>query len=119
MKQWCFELAKEIALDSTMQKRIGAVLEKGGKIINTGFNKAKYHTLARRHDSRTIHAEISAILGIPKDKMKGADIYTYRAWRNGKMASSLPCDPCQRVLSMAGVHRIFYTNWNTYEVVKL
>ena len=119
MKMQYFHIAREVSLSSKMAKRMGACLVKGGKIISSGFNERKYSKLARFHDSKTRHAEISALLGVPKDKSRGADVYVYREWKNGRIADSKPCPPCLVQLRLAGVDRVYHSILDGFEGMKL
>lgn len=110
---------------------IGAVLTKGGSVINTSCNKIQWNAFAARfihlkqkpHQSKSpehasIHAEIGSVLGIPRSQTNGADIYVVRVRKNGQYAMAKPCGMCQGLLSSVGIKRVFYTTDNN-EIEKM
>jgi len=66
----------------------------------------------------TLHAEIHALLGIPKDKLKGCDAYVYRETKDGVTANSKPCPICQKALAKVGIKRVFYTDVDGFKEYK-
>ena len=78
------DLAKRAAMESTYGKlRHGAVVVKGGSIVSFGFNKDSHSQFGKRFRKldmghATQHAEISAILGLPRSATEGADLYVVR-----------------------------------------
>lgn len=96
-------------LKSTHRFRVGAVVYRGHKILGKGYNKPeKTHPKARTPFNR-IHAEFDAILGIPKEKLKGASIYVHRWTRNGTYALAKPCVFCEAMLKAVGIKHIGYS----------
>jgi len=95
-----FDLAKRAAMESTYGKlRHGAVVVKGGSIVSFGFNKANHCQFGKRFRHRdrgdaTQHAEISAILGIPRSTTQGADLYVVRINNYCQWRMSKPCHMC-------------------------
>jgi len=121
-----FDLARNVAFNSNYGKlRHGAVLVKGGSIINTCFNKDKFCSFGSkfRDPSRgpaTIHAEIGCVLGLPRDTTSGADIFVCRVNKNGEFRNSKPCAMCHEVMKHVGIKRVYYTtNFNSIEMYKL
>ena len=121
-----FELAKNVAFNSGYGKlRHGAVLVKGGSIINTCFNKDKFCSFGSkfRHRDRgpaTIHAELGCILGLSRDVTVGADIFVCRINKAGEFRNSKPCVMCHEVMKHVGIKRVYYTtNEGSVEMYKL
>ena len=119
-------LAKNMAWQSTYGKlKHGAVLVKGGSVINTCYNKDKFCSFgAKFRDSNrshaTIHAELGCILGISRNVTTGADIYVCRVNRKGEFRNSKPCAMCHEALKHVGVKRVYYTGEEgTIEMYKL
>jgi len=119
-------LAKNIAWQSTYGKiKHGAVLVKGGSVINTCHNKDKFCSFGARfrvpgRGRATIHAELGCILGLPRNATVGADIYVCRVNRQGDFRNSKPCAMCHEALKHVGVKRVYYTTGDyTVEMYKL
>jgi tRNA(Arg) A34 adenosine deaminase TadA len=122
----CFALAKNIASNSPYGKiRHGAILVKGGSVINASFNKENYSSFGKRFRSpqrghATVHAELGCILGLPRDVTSGTDLYVCRINRRGEFRFSKPCSMCHEALKHVGVKRVYYTTSdNTIEMYKL
>jgi len=122
----CFDLARNIAFGSEYGKiRHGALLTKGGSVINTCYNKDKFCSFGTRFRDRsrgpaTIHAELGCVLGIPRSVTTGADLYVCRVNKKGEFRNSKPCAMCHEALKHVGVRRVYYTTGdNTVEMYKL
>ena len=116
--------AKNEALKSDCRARHGAVLVKGGNIINVSFNENSYCSFGMRfRDSNmglaTHHAELRCILGIDKGKTDGATLYVVRIGCDDNFRMSRPCSMCMRSLIFCGVKRVVYTTNDGIEVIKL
>ena len=80
-KKRYMELAKRMAEQSEYGKfKHGAVLVQGGSVLNCSFNKDNYNSFGSRFRPKskgnaTLHAEIGCVLGIPRTKTTGADVY--------------------------------------------
>jgi len=125
MKRY-FNLARNVAFNSEYGKiRHGALLVRGGSIINTCFNKDKFCSFGTRFRNpdrghATIHAELGCILGMSRAVTAGADIYVCRINKQGLFRNSKPCAMCHEVLKHVGVKRVYYTTGdNTIEMYKL
>ena len=111
-----FEIAKKAAENSTYGNiRHGAILVKGGRILNISFNKENFSSFGSRFrkpdtGNATVHAEIGAVSGIPRKHTYGADLYVVRVGKNGQFQMSKPCDMCRSVLRHVGIKRVFYTS---------
>lgn len=101
----------------------GAILVRGGKIINSAHNECVHSKFAdrfKKHDGwGTKHAELSVILGIDRKVTTGADVYVVRINPSGLIKNSKPCAMCEDVLRFVGVRRVFYSTNTGYEVMKL
>jgi deoxycytidylate deaminase len=111
-----FQLAKKMAECSTYGNfRHGAVLIRGGAIINFGINSEKYSSVGAKYRPEekgvsTYHAEIKAILNIPRSQTKGAVMYVARASKGKKEDRiSKPCSMCHAILEERGISQVFYT----------
>lgn len=113
-----FDIARQEALLSPFYRRHGAVLVRGGRIINKSYNSPNFSSFAKRfciqngkdfqlHAFR--HAELSTVLGVPRDKTEGSSIYVVRINRHGEFKMSRPCSLCLSALKFVGVKRAFYT----------
>jgi len=108
-------LAKKVAYNSEADDyKHGAVLVKGGKIINTSFNKNSYCSFGCKFRNRdlgtpTVHAELGAILGISRTVTTGSSIYVCRVGKNGDYRLSKPCPMCDSALRHVGVRAVVWT----------
>lgn len=108
MKVKYFEIAKKLSYKVSYHHKIGAVVVWKNRPIGFGYNQPnKTHTKSNNNYS-TIHAELGAILNA--GDCKGADIYIYREWKDGTLASSKPCQFCQQLLKEAGIKNVYYTD---------
>ena len=109
------ESAKRVAEESEFPDyRHGALLVRGGSILNSAYNKNSHIGWANRFRAKacghaTHHAELGAILGVDRAKTSGADVYVVRIGRTGELKMSKPCQMCQSVLAHMGVKRVYYS----------
>lgn len=110
------KLAKELADTSTYGIfRHGAVLTSGSCILGLGVNNDKYCSIGAKYRSyhkgiSTYHAEIGAVINIPRHVTKGCTIYVARTSKfDGTMRMSKPCPMCEAILRERGVKRVFYS----------
>ena len=121
-----FELAKRISYQSNyISYRHGAILIKGGSIINISSNKSNSCAFGNRFrvpytGSATLHAEIGAILGVERTTTQNADIYVVRINKKDEFRMSKPCSMCQNALKFCGISRVFYStdNGNIFKMMK-
>ena len=120
------KLAEKIAATSTHKKsRHGAVLVRGGAIINIAKNSNRYTKFGQRfmpynHNwPATHHAELACVLGLDKRTTIGSTVYVARVGKRGEIKNSKPCTTCQAVLEHVGVKRVFYTTENGWRCMKL
>jgi deoxycytidylate deaminase len=102
---------------------MGAVLFKGGSVVNVGFNDYRYSSKFRKYYQKkgrrpTLHAEQSAILGVPLDTLSRSSLLVVRVRSNGELGLARPCESCIKMLAAVGVKRIFYST-NDGEIVEL
>lgn len=68
----------------------------------------------------TVHAELAAILNVPRSQTEGADLYVVRVGAEEDLRNSRPCRMCQAALKFVGVKRVFYSaEGGDFEVLKL
>ena len=109
------EIARNAAKQSNYGKiRHGAVLVKGGSIINTSHNKGNFSSFGSRFRKQgcghaTYHAELGCIMGVARSVSTGADVYVCRVNRQDEYRSSKPCNMCHEILKHVGVKRVYYT----------
>jgi len=121
-----FELARNMAYNSPYGKlRHGAILVRGGSVLNASFNKDKFNSFGSRFREQnrgpaTLHAEIGCVLGLVRNATSGADVYVCRINKKGEFRYSKPCAMCHQVLKHVGVKRVYYTtNEDVIEMYKL
>lgn len=111
MRKNLIQLAARVAQNSTMTHKLGAVLVKGGSVINVGFNQSSTHRFARKFGKHyTRHAELNCILGIPRSKTAGATVYVIRVKKDGSYGMSKPCKLCEDVLVFVGIKKVYHTD---------
>jgi tRNA(Arg) A34 adenosine deaminase TadA len=122
-----FELTRRLAHQSDyVGFRHGAILVKGGSVINASSNKSNFCSFGqqfRAHNtgSATLHAELGTILGLDRSATQGSDIYVTRINKRGEFRMSKPCPMCQSAMKYCGVSRVYYTTGdeNEIEMMKL
>lgn len=115
VKQFAFDTAKQIRLLSDCPTKMGAALERGGRILGVACNKKG--SMAGGHWEYSRHAEIRLLL---RSTGKGADLYLYR--EHGLRQTPLlakPCSICTRYVAEAGIRRVYFTvpgpvGWESY-----
>ena len=113
------EHAKKVAQQSDEDYRHGAVLVKGGSVINSSANKNSYCSFGMRFRKKdlglaTVHAELGAILGVDKKLTHGATIYVARIGKQGMYRPSQPCGMCMAAMRYVGVKRVVFTIKNRF-----
>jgi len=115
-QQRFIELAARMAMQTEFREyKHGAVLVRGGTVLNTSCNKNKYKAWANRFRKKqrghaTIHAEIGAILGLDRSITEGATIYVVRVGRDGCLRNSKPCPMCEAAMKFVGIKKVVYSN---------
>lgn len=114
-----FNLARRISYKSPSHVKIGALVSRGPKVLNVGFNDmSRTHPKSKTYGN-FIHAELSALIGLSYEETRGADIFVYRETLNGEIAKSRPCPICRSELTRAGIKHVFYTSEIGYHKEKL
>jgi len=108
------KLARRMAANSDYPTfRHGAILVKGGNVLNVAWNKNHFNRFgARFHkipNHATAHAELGTILGIDISKTAGATVYVVRINNNGRLMLSKPCSMCAAALKHVGVKKIVFS----------
>ena len=104
--------------------RHGAVLVKGGSILNIAANSDNHTSFGQRFRSSpgraTHHAETACVLGIERGTTQGATIYTARVNKSGEWKMSKPCSMCHEVMKFVGIRKVVYTigpnEWGSYKL---
>lgn len=109
-----FELAKSLSKRSDHHSHhIGCVMVRRNKIYSVGWNKLKTHPKSN-HPYFSLHAELHAIINMPKKTIKELEIFLYRETKAGVPAISKPCETCHAALKEIGVKKVHYSNKGTY-----
>lgn len=125
MNRRYFELAANVAAQGNFYNyKHGAVLVKGGSVINTAHNECVHSKLAdrfKKHDGwGTRHAELNVCLGIDRKVTNDSDIYVVRISKQGEPRNSKPCAMCMDTMKFVGVRRVYYSISETqYGVINL
>jgi deoxycytidylate deaminase len=108
--------AAEVAMNSMMNHKHGAVIVHKKNIIATGYN---YH-----YCNHSIHAEIAAISqlkGKEKEILPECELYVVRIGsniHNHPLKYSKPCTNCQNYIAKKCIKRTFYsTNYEFDELI--
>jgi len=108
-KEKFFRLAKRVSQRSDHHShKIGCVIVYKNRVISIGFNRLCTHPKSI-HKHKSLHAEISALIGIPLEELKNCVAYVYRETKDGNAALSKPCEACEQALRMSGIKRVYYT----------
>lgn len=105
MKQFAFDAAKAIRYFSDCPIKVGAALEKSGRILNVACNtKGSMHNGLYEYSR---HAEGRLLRNTDA---RGAVVYVYRSHNlNGRPLLSKPCKRCTALLLEAGVKRVYFS----------
>lgn len=134
MNKRFFKFAREASRFSTYKgshnfcPHIGAVCEYKGTIIGRTWNSDKTSTMQARYnvyrysDNSTlpkVHAEMRLLQQIrwkfgDSINWKKVHIYTYREYKDGKLANSRPCPACLEAMRQAGIKKFMYTTEEGY-----
>ena len=104
---------KLIDLPRSEKKHFTFILRKN-KIMSVGWNMSyKTHPLAARYNYKysAIHSELNAILNfqLPYSTLCKYTILNIRLAKNGTIANSKPCIPCQNLLNDYGLNSVIYS----------
>lgn len=90
----------------------GAVVVSKGKIIQSGRNQYCGMERIKHFKNRiwSIHAEMNALAGLPKNMTKGANIIVVRVNSLGDVVNSKPCHICMSLIQTAGIRKVLYSD---------
>lgn len=113
------ELATALARSADVNGyHFGAVVFDGPRLISTGWCRTKTHPQQAyyigqayrdtyKQGNTWLHAELDAILGVPKhERMPDLDILIAR-WAGGRLKASLPCRACALAIDKAQLRRVW------------
>jgi deoxycytidylate deaminase len=106
------DTAIDLARHSKEPCRHGCIIAKRSRAIGYGWNKGKTHPAAVSCYSQCIHAELSAMIGVNRDQLIGADLFVARVKRSEgePLGMSKPCPHCMKMIIAAKIRRIYFTN---------
>jgi deoxycytidylate deaminase len=106
-------IAVKEAFKSTFKQRIGAVVEKNGRILSTAHNSVRYKRgRFLKKWKNSLHAEQAALLALSPRDRKRSSLHVARVLKNGELANACPCPVCREMIITCGVKEVFYTNEN-------
>lgn len=106
-----FAIARRAASASTGKYRLGCVIAQGKRVIGVGTNNMeKTHPMISKNTYKTIHAEVDAVIGVPRDQLRGAVAYVYRERADGSLGMAMPCKDCACILASLGVRIAYYSD---------
>lgn len=115
MKQYCMDAAQQVRELSNCTTKVGAVLERGGRILAVAPNSQGSMKHGGYLYSR--HAEGSVLLN---KNARGGSVYVYRSHQQTEAPLlAKPCDRCAQRLRDAGVKKVFYSTVAGWEEMKL
>lgn len=88
-----------------------SIIMRRSKVIAVGFNERRTHPLAKKYGYRDdfVHAELDAMLSVPKNKMHNLDLVNFRFNPAGELRMAKPCDKCFPWVS-ALFRNVFYSD---------
>ena len=116
-------LAVSEATRSEHEFQHGAAVFKNGKIIQSGKNQFCDSNRVKHFKSKriwSIHAEMNALGGLPKNITRGASLVVVRVTKRGDLSCSKPCVICMTLIKSAGIKNLIYSvGVNKMKTVKL
>lgn len=110
--------ARDMALKSTCEQRIGSVIVLKDKVIALGCNKQKTHPKSPS-PFKHIHGEFDAIMKAPKESLAGSSIYVYRITIGNNQGLSKPCKNCLDFIRKCGIVKVYYSTETFWESIDL
>lgn len=121
------------AADMSNYKRvhIGCMVVIGDKIVSSGYNQIKTHTLQAKYNNyrnfsvsnciNSIHAEIDCLRFIQYRNIKWhkVKLYISRCKANGETGMARPCPACMMIIKKLGIKNIYYTTDDGYAYEKI
>lgn len=115
-----FEIAEKVSYLSDHEKhRHGAVITYKGRLIGLGKNSMKSHPKSPDKWSKTIHAELAAILNSKQNDFRGHEIYVFRRNKKGVISESKPCENCMGLIKSLKFAVVHYSSDNCFKSVRL
>lgn len=114
MSKW-MNLASKVARHSEVNYQLGAVIVRGGNVLETGFNKKRNNAANcdKIEDAHT-HAEMDALKNCSNPK--GATLYVCRVLASeDHLSTSKPCHRCAYEMQEAGIKKVVYINDDGFE----
>lgn len=115
-----FSTALELARNSELTYKHGAVIAAGSRILSMRVNKRISHPIQLRYNEHTIsiHAEARAILNAPT-AVAGTTLYSARVGKSGLAANSKPCVHCLSFMLDAGISAVVFSEQGKLVKVRL
>ena len=104
------EVAYKEGSKSVLGYRFGAVVWKGGKILQSGYNHMQMNPLDISGRPYSIHAEKDALKGLRLRETYGAALLCMRVTATKTMNPSRPCRGCLKLLKRRRLKEIWYYN---------
>lgn len=111
-------VAHELTLANGMSFKVAAILMRRGKLVGIGVCSMKTSPHGNRR-SRTgcqvsqQHAEVHLLRHVVAHRFKSSDVlYVVRFLADGTMSMAMPCPACAHEIGLAGIRKVFFTNWN-------
>lgn len=100
-------------LSKHRRHKVGAIITKGSRILSVGINKVKTHPLqhnthTKKH-GKSIHAELSAILGLSTNQRRGSTIYVARLLADESYGLAKPCSYCMALIEEVEIKKVVWT----------
>lgn len=105
-------LAIQQAKKSPLEQKHGAVfISHRGEVLGAGFNcfTSRLDFVSSNTPRLSKHAESSAILHIPRNRLLEGSLLVIRLRSSGTLALSKPCRKCLGLLSRRGLTKIIYS----------
>lgn len=115
------KLARKVAnLSSHRKYRYGGIVVKSNRLISVGVNKdaAPKRFVKAYRSNLALHAEVSAILNVPKESTKNATFYLFGETAAGNGINSKPCKSCMSALDSMGIKRVVYEDKGQLKEIK-
>jgi deoxycytidylate deaminase len=103
------ELARRISQKADYYQKVGCVVAKKSRVLGMGYNHPQKTHPKATTPFQTIHAELSASLGISFDEIRGATAYVARLSHDGNDALAMPCSHCMAMLRSLFVKKVVFT----------
>lgn len=109
--------AKNLSQNIVAKQKHVTFIVRGNKIIAHGCNSVlKTHPLAAKNGyskaNFTIHSELAALINFPNDKFRldKCKVINIRIGNSGKLKPSEPCVVCKKLLLLANVKNMWYSD---------